>query len=392
MAITQLPIGQRITRWDSDFLSEYVRNSRFKPYMGRAVAGPAEGQDANSEAVIQVRSDLETMAGKTVNIPLITRLRGAGVQGYTRLTGNEEALGIYNDQVTVHYNRNGVEIAEADESWTEMDLRRAAKGRLKVWAAECLRDDLIIALADIYNRSYVAGRNADTASGTRYTPTSFMAALNADQTGMDAWLLANRDRILYGPDLAHMEADSDHSDSVVKLTASTDKASATVLKLAKGLAKTAGNTGDEGIHIRPASYSDEKGRENYVWFVPTSDFNNLAEDADIKQANLEGRVRGVEDHPIFQDGDLLYKGVVIREVPEIPAFGNVGAANTSVNMSFFCGASAAAVTWGKKPTTRSKKDDYDFFTGLAIMESRGTKKTFYNGQQYGVVTVFTTAS
>ena len=386
MATTELPVGQRIIRWDSDFLTEYVRASRFKQYMGKSV-----GRGANSEAVIQVRSDLETQAGKTVNIPLITRLTGAGVQGYTRLTGNEEALGIYNDQVTVHYNRNGVEIAEADESWTEMDLRDAARGRLKMWASECLRDDLIISMADIYNRSYISGRNADTAGGTRYSPTSFMAALNADQTNMDSWLSANRDRVLYGPDLAHMETDYDHSDSVVKLTASTDKASAVVLRLAKGLAKTAGNSAG-GIHIRPASYDDEKGRENYVWFVPTADFNNLKQDADIKQANIDARTRGTDDHPIFQDGDLLYDGVVIREVPEIPNFGNVGASSAPVTMSFFCGASAAAVTWGQKPVTRSKKDDYDFFTGLAIMESRGTKKIFYDNKQYGVVTVFCTAA
>jgi hypothetical protein len=385
MATTELPVGQRIIRWDSDFQEEYVRASRFMPYMGKP-AGPG----ANSEAVIYTRSDLETQAGKTLNVPLVTRLRGSGVQGYTRLTGNEEALGIYNDQLTVHYNRNGVEIAEADEKWTEMDLRDAAKGRLKVWAKECLRDDMIISLADIYNRSYISGRNADTASGTRYTPTTFMAALNADQTNMDLWLQANVDRVLYG--LKTTETDYDHSDSVVKLVAGTDKASAAVLMAAKGLAKTAGNTLADAIHIRPASFNDAKGRENYVWFVPTSDFNNLAADSDIKTANLEARQRGTEDHPIFQDGDLLYKGVIIREVPEIPAFGNVGATSATVNMSFFCGAGAASVMWGQKPTTRSKKDDYDFFTGLAIQECRGTKKCFWNGQQYGVVTVFTTAA
>lgn len=386
MATTELPVGQRITRWDSDFLTEYVRGSRFKKFMGRAVA--KDNQESGSEAVIQVRGDLEANAGKTLNIPLITRLDGAGVQGYTRLTGNEEALGIYNDQVTVHYNRNAVEIAEADEKWTEMDLRGAAKGRLRVWAAEQLRNDLIISMADWQNRSWVAGRNADTATGTRYTPTSFMAALNADQTNADLWLAANSDRVLYANKAT--ETDFDHSDSVVKLVAGTDKASAAVLMLAKGLAKTAGNSSGS-IHIRPASWSDEEGTENYVWFVPTTDFNNLAADADIKAANTYVRERGM-NNPIFQDGDLLYRGVIIREVPEIPAFGAVGATSAVVNMSFFCGAAAASVAWGQKPTSRSKKDDYDFFTGLAIQECRGTKKTWYNGQQYGLVTVFTTAA
>jgi N4-gp56 family major capsid protein len=385
MATTELGLVHRIQRWDSDFLTEYVRGSRFKKFMGRAVA--KDNQESGSEAVIQVRSDLEQQAGKTLNIPLITRLDGAGVQGYTRMTGNEEQLGIYNDQVTVHYNRNAVEIAEADEKWTEMDLRGAAKGRLRVWAAEMLRNDIIIALSDWQNRSWVSGRNADTAAGTRYTPTTFMAANIADTTNANLWQLANSDRILYAnkPQIA-----GNNVTSIAQLVVSTDKASATVLMLAKGLAKTAGSASG-GIHIRPSSWSDEEGTEDYVWFVPTTDFNNLAADTDIKAANQLVRERGL-NNPIFQDGDLLYRGVIIREVPEIPPYGNVGASSTAVNMSFFCGAAAASVAWGQRPTSRSKKDDYDFFTGLAIQECRGTKKTWYNGKQYGLVTVFTTAA
>lgn len=380
MAITDLGTEHRVAKWDADYLKEYVRESRFRPYMGKAT-----GEGSQMNMPIMTRTDLVAGAGKTLNIPLITRLTGQGVRGYQRLTGNEEPMDIHNDQVTVHYNRNGVEIAEADEKWTEMDLRGAAKSLLRSWASESLRDDIIISLADIYDRSYVGGINADSASGTYYTPTSFMAALNADQTNMDAWLLANRDRVLYGPDLAHLEADSDHSDSVVKLAASTDKASAVVLRLAKGLAKRA------DAHIRPVKADDQEGRENFVWFVPSTDFENLKQDADIKQANIDARPRNVSENPIFQDGDLLYDGVIIREVPEIPAFGNVGASSASVNMSFFCGAQAVGVTWGQKPVSRSKKDDYDFFTGLAIQECRGVKKLVFNGKQHGLVTVFTTA-
>lgn len=381
MATTELNSVHRVQKWDADFLREYVRDSRFRPYMGKAT-----GAGSNMSMPIMVRTDFVSAAGKTVNIPLVTRLTGQGVRGYQRLTGNEEPMDIHNDQVTVHFNRNGVEISEADESWTEMNLRDAGRYLLKSWAEESLRDDIIMAFADIYDRSYVGGMNADTASGTFYTPTTFMAALNADQTNMDAWLLANRDRILYGPDYAHMEADSDHSDSVVKLTASTDKASATVLRMAKSLAKRA------DTHIRPVKADDAAGRENFVWFVPSTDFENLKQDTDIKTANIDARQRGVEDHPIFQDGDLIYDGVIIREVPEIPAFGGVGAGGATVNMSFFCGAQAVANVWGQKPTSRSKKDDYDFFTGLAIQECRGTKKLFFNGKQHGLVTVFTTAA
>jgi hypothetical protein len=380
MADTTLATASQVQVWDSKYLSEYVRASRFKPYMGKA-----EGDGSNPLMPIMVKTELQK-AGKTVNIPLLTRLQGDGVQGNERLSGSEEAISNYNFAITVNYNRNAISIPEADEHWTEMDLRGAAKMLLRTWSSEVLRDDLIIGLADIYGRSYVKGRNASTL-GTRYTPTTFMAALNADQTNMDAWVLANRDRILYGPDLAHMEADSDHSDSVVKLTVSTDKASAVTLRLAKGLAKTA------DPHIRPIRVNDDDGREFYVWFVGTADFGNLKQDADIKAANIDARTRGIDNHPIFQDGDLIYDGVIIREVPEIPNFGNVGASSAAVTMSFFCGAQAASVVWGMKPQSRVlKEDDYGHFYGTGITECRGTAKNFFNSKQHGLVTVFSTAA
>lgn len=388
MADTQVALASRIQKWDGDYQAEYVRESGFMPYMGKA-----SGKGSNSGAVILTKTDLQS-SGKTINMPFVGRTRGPGVRGNKRLTGAEVALDNYNCPMTVKTIRQAHRVSEQEEHWTEMDLRDAMKTGLRNWSAEYLRDDLIISLADVWGCSWAGGQNAalEDDEAIIHSPASFMAALNADQTAMDAWLSANRDRVLYGPDLAHMEADFDHSDSVVKLTASTDKASAEVLGLAKGLAKTAGSA--EGFfNIKPTRAEMSKGREHYVWFVGSADFNNLAKDTDIKQANIEARQRGVEDHPIFQDGDLLYKGVIIREIPEIPNFGNVGASSAPVTMSFFCGAQALGLAWAKRPTSRSSTDtDYGHFTGLAISEMRSTKKLVFNARQMGVVTVFCTAA
>jgi hypothetical protein len=152
MADTTLATASQVQVWDSKYLSEYVRASRFKPYMGKA-----EGDGSNPLMPIMVKTELQK-AGKTVNIPLLTRLQGDGVQGNERLSGSEEAISNYNFAITVNYNRNAISIPEADEHWTEMDLRGAAKMLLRTWSSEVLRDDLIIGLADIYGRSYVKGR------------------------------------------------------------------------------------------------------------------------------------------------------------------------------------------------------------------------------------------
>lgn len=383
MADTTLNSASRIQKWDASFLSEYVRASRFKKYMGKA-----SGDGSNPMMPIMVKSELTT-AGKTINIPLITRLSGDGKQGNAQLAGYEEALGNYNRALTVHYNRNAVRVTEADEHWTEMDLRGASKMQLRTWAAEALRDDIIIAMLDVFSItapvSYVRGQNAAEANSDAVTVAEFITAINADQASLDAWVLANRDRILFGPDPAHLEADSDFSDSVVKLTDGTDAMSAATLDEAKWLAKTA------SPHIRPIRTNDDEGQEWYVLFASPWDFKNLKADTTIQAYNKDARPRS-ESNVLFTDGDLVYDGIIIREVPEIPSWGGIGAGPADlVSASFLCGAQAVGVAWGMKPQSRTRKDDdYGHFYGTGITECRGVGKMFFNSKQHGMVTIFST--
>jgi hypothetical protein len=383
---TTLTSASRIQKWDSDFLSEYVRASRFKPYMGKAA-----GKGSNPMMPIMVKTELVS-AGKIINIPLITRINNKGVGGSTALRGRETPLGNYNRAIHVHFNRNGVRINEADEHWTEMDLREASRMMLRTWAAEALRDDIICGLLDIFSvaspLSYIRGQNAAEANSTARTPTEFVTAMNADQVSYDAWLLANRDRVLYGPDLSHMESDSDHSDSIVKLTDGTDAMTTVTLDLAKQLAKTA------DPHIRPIRVNDDDGREYYVVFMSSADFTNIKKDTKLQAFNRDARPRDVESNPLFQDGDLIYDGMILREVPEIPSLGAVGAGPADViSGSFLCGAQALSVCWGMKPQSRKRTDDdYGHFYGMGITECRGVGKNFFNSKQHGVVTIFSTAA
>ena len=87
MADMQLATASRIQKWDSDFFLEYVRDTRYRPFMGRA--------SRNAMMPFVVKYELAS-GGKTVNLPLITRLKGSGVQGTARLVGQEEALGNFN--------------------------------------------------------------------------------------------------------------------------------------------------------------------------------------------------------------------------------------------------------------------------------------------------------
>src|SRR5690606_12142063 len=107
---------------------------------------------------------------------------------------------------------------------------------------------------------------------------------------------------------------------------------------------------------------------------------------------------------LFQDGDLLYDGVIVRQVPEISkmvtdkwtSLTTAGDGSSRVEPVFFCGQQAATLAWGQmaRPTSR-QEDDYGFVIGSGIEAAYGVAKMFKkhggNLKQWGVVTGFFSA-
>jgi hypothetical protein len=93
----------------------------------------------------------------------------------------------------------------------------------------------------------------------------------------------------------------------------------------------------------------------------------------------------MDKNPLFQDGDQIYDGVIVREVPEISSFvtnvwttlKTAGTTSARVEPVFLCGQQAAAMAWGQmaRPTFR-KEDDYGFITGTGIEMAYGISKIF----------------
>lgn len=382
MADTTLNTASRIQKWDSSFFAEYVRDTRFRPYMGRATGN-------GSMMPIITKYELSS-GGKTINMPLITRLKGKGVQGNARLTGNEEALGNYNHPVKINWNRNGVTIKKPEEHWTEIDMRNAARMMLRTWASEGLRDDIITGMLSYDGTSRLMGKDEANEGGAGLTP---LAAYNALSEGTkDAWLAANTDRFLFGAAVAN-HSGNDHSAALGNIDTTTDRLDADMVSLAKSVALEAGRTGmSNERNIRPFRTNDAEGREWFVMFVGSRGFRDLKRDDAIRAANREARPRAVGSNPIFQDGDLIWDGVIIREVPELPVITGVGDSSSDVAPAFLCGAQAISVAWGQEPASRTKKeDDYGFEYGVAIEECRGVSKNVFNGVQHGMVNVFHSA-
>lgn len=352
--------------WINKFFSEYVRDSRFKPYMSNA--------DLNKGGIILTRYELQEEAGKTINIPFIGRLKSNGVTGSGILDGNEEELTNYSFPISVDWRRNGVRVAKSTQFKTEVNLLNAAKDGLQVWESEKLRDDIIKAMLSVVTDS----------SGTTVNLADSSAA------NRNAFALANSDRILAGKLKSNYSA-TWATMLGTNIDTTDDKCTVASMSLAKRIAKSA------DPHIRPFRTGD--GKEYYVAFHGARTFRDLKADTTMVDANKYARARegsGMDGNPLFQDGDLIYDGIIHREVPEIDDIASNGAVaytldaagsgSCDVRPVFLCGAGAVGIAWGQEPTPRTDSTkDYGFRPGVAIEELIGVKKINYNGKMNGMV-------
>lgn len=339
--------------WDDKFFAEYVRENPFSKVMG-----------TDEAAVIQIKEQLGKASGDKINIPLIKQLTGAGVTGDTALWGSEEALGNYNHQITVNQLRNGVRMGKMEEQKTTIDLRNAAKVMLKKWAMDKLRDDIIQALLS----PVVDGK------------TTYAAATEGQR---DTWVTAQAaaNRVLFGAAKSNYSA-ADHSASLLNVDNSADKLTPLNISLLKRMLRSSSSP------VSP--YKTEDGKEYFVMYIPSIPFRDLKTHNTIITANEYAGIRG-DKNLLFDDGDVLWDGVICKEVPEIPILTGEGNGGIDAAASFMCGAQALGLAWAQRTKSMTDSFDYDNLYGVAVSEIRGVEKLTYNSIQHGVGTLYTSA-
>lgn len=381
MANSTIASGNKTTRFQSQVAHEYVRGGRFGPYIGQT-----------ENAIIQVNRNL-----KKTSLPLIAKLGGAGVNGSATLAGNEEALSNYAYTLQPTYWRNGVLVDNEENELSEFDLFQEARPALMNWTMEKKRDQIIQAMGAI------------EAGGTYYNYGGSEGAFGstaASAANMDTWNTNNQDRILYGAAKSN-NTSGDHTTSLGTIDTTNDKLDADILGILKRMAKTADPL------IRPVMI---KGDEPwYVFFVGSFAFRDLRADLDTRHQNAGPR--SMTENVLWTGGDLVYDGIIIKEVPEIDSlfidgdgaggpFDGVwganatgdslatsGASTSRVGVGFFCGAQALGFGVGRVASfKRRKEDDYEHQNGVGITMKHDIKKTFYNNKQHGMITSFHSAA
>jgi len=365
MTSTAVLSGLELTKWRGQFAREYIRDSGFDTYMGDS---PMD--------IISVVNDLKT-DGYTIRIPLVGRLQGDGVSGNSSLSGSEVPLDQYYQDLSWEFFRQAVQATKKEKNKSAVELMGVARPLLKEWASQLIKYQIIDSLHKMTN-------------GVKFSA--------ADATARNAFAANNKDRILFGKTQANYSAT--HATGLTALDNTDDKLSTGVASLARFMARQA------DPHIRPFK-TGTQGREYYVMFCHPLGFRDLKQDTVMQQANRDARARDVDSNPIFQDGDLVYDGIIFREIPEFyqpRKKGDVVNPETTFSngtiqcgVSFLCGAQAIGFVNKQAPLpTKKAEDDYGFVDGVGIELAHGIDKLRWNnnpggqnnGADVGIVTVY----
>lgn len=352
MPDTTVGTGLRVQQWDDRFFIEYLQSNLFSKFMGK---------DENS--VIQVKEDLAKKKGDRITYALVNKLTNDAITGSSTLEGNEEDMVTRSHALTVTKRRNGVRVSEIEEQKSAISLRNAARRTLMDWSMEDTRDLVIGALGSINGVAF----------GT------------ANSTQRNAWLVDNADRVLFGA-LKSNNQSNNHANSLATLDTTNDTFTAAKLSLMKRIALSA------NPKIKPITV--EGGKRFYVCYAGGRTFRDLKNDSVITQAQREVQLT-MQNNKLFQGGDIVWDGVIVHEVDDIPVYEDLGdSSTTDVSPVFLCGAQALGCGWGKRWRSVTEIFDYQDKYGVAVESIMGIEKlTFGSGsgdtddlKDHGVVT------
>lgn len=368
MADTRANANLTPEQWDDQFFTEYLTENRYAGEMG-----------TNENNVIQVKEDLTKKKGDRVNFALVNKLTQDAVTGRGTMEGNEEDLGTRSFELAVDKRRNAVRVAEIDEQFSAISLREAAKFTLKEWS---LKDT-----------ERLISRALGVMTGIPMTAAA--VGLAGNQTVLDAWLVANSDRVWFGNNA--YSANTDLSAGLATLTPATTAERLTIdaIDQMKFMAMNRCNP-----KIRPIR-SEANGRYYYLLYAHPLAFRDLKADTALRQAQREVSLE-MENNRLFKGGDMLWNGVIIKEAHDLYDYSTLTGLGDSgtVVPAFLCGAQAIAAAYARRWRSKTEEFDYGDKHGVEISAIYGIDKMVFGTgagdrdslKDHGVLTGFFASS
>jgi N4-gp56 family major capsid protein len=348
MADTTVPTALRVKVWDDNYFTEYIRGNRLARYMGT---------DTNS--VVQVREQLSKKKGESIVFELINRLQAPGKKNNQTLEGFEEDISQRSWELKVASYRHAVVVPEFEEQVTAITLRDAGREILMNWSMEHTRDKFLAALGSKDAVASGAGQNFTNGTGPGSGLGNTATFQTANATALNAWAVENKDRTLYGALVSNYNAT--FATALLNVDSTADKLSSSAVSVMKRLAK------NSNPKIRPIKVNGDE--EWYVMFAGSEPFRDLKLDANIIASRQYALERG-EGNPLFTDGDIIWDGVIVREIPEMSQnkWLALGASSIDVGEVYLCGAQALGYALAERWSTRTQERDYQEKHGIAVRQ------------------------
>lgn len=341
--------------WSKRLDVEVLPDTHFKRFMGTTAASLA-----------QEMTETKKGPGDSITWGIRMLAEGEGKSEGETLEGNEESLTKYHDAMVINELRHAHRVRSEktiDAQRVPYDLREECYESLKDWYADRL---------DTVFFNQLAGNTSQT---------------NPKYTGFNSTLAPSANRLFRAKGLATDQAvggdnAANFTLSLIDKCVNRAKTADTIIRPIKGLGKNV----------------------DYVMFIHPDQTLSLRQDAstvgnwfDLQMKRLQG---GEGDSNGIYDGAIgVYNRTLVVEANRLPkgVHSTSGASVANTRRSVFCGAQALGVAFGKNGG-ESKFNwvedlfDYEHELGVAAMNIFGMKKTRYNGEDYGTITVTTYAA
>jgi N4-gp56 family major capsid protein len=360
MAPTTIAFGNPLAqkKWSGSLFIDTTKKS----YWDRKFIGDGD------EYCIQRLTDLESDSGDTIDFDLSVQLRNKPTYGDNRLQGKEESLRFFSDQVKIDQMRHGVSAGgQMSRKRTVHNIRKTGKDRLSDYWSKFTDQMLFIYL-----------------SGSR--------GINEDFIEDTAWT-GHAGNAIQAPDASHLIYGN---DATSKLTVATDDImSKIVIEKAQVQARMMSARDPSKANMMPLMIN---GEAHYVCVMcPFQEHQMRTSDTagwlEIQKAAITAEGR---KNPIFQGGLGMVGNAVLHSHEWAIRFNDYGAAaNLPAARALFLGRQAGVVAFGAAGGFRfswtEEMQDHGNEPVIAAGLIAGTKKTRFNGSDFGVIAIDTYA-
>ena len=339
--------AEAVKLWSKKLFRESLKNTTMSADIG-----------SSSDSIIQIVDDTSKGPGDRVRTILRMQLSGDGVLGDDTAEGQEEALVTYTDDLVIDQLRHSVKSkGQMSEQRIPFSVRNEARIALQDWWANRF-DTAII--------NQLAGNTAQT--NIRYTGNQPVTAQDSTHS---------------------FRPNSKTSDATLS---AADTMSITLIDSLVEKAKTLDTP------IRPVMVG---GSPHYCLYLHPSQVTSLRTSTttgqwlDIQKSAMQGGQ--IADNPVFTGALGVYNGVVLKENTRIPLGVNGTSTVANTRRAIFAGAQAACIGFGRdngpnEMTWVEELFDYQNQLGVLAGAIFGVKRSIYNSESFGTITLSTYAT